>query len=37
MVSDIDVDGWYDDQGRWVKLAFEARGQQIEYVLSEMY
>lgn len=35
--SDLDVDLWYDDQGRWVKLAFEARGQQIEYVLSEMY
>ena len=37
MDSDIDVDLWYDDQGRWVKLAFEARGQQIEYVLSELY
>ncbi|MBA4228254.1 MAG: hypothetical protein C0456_16700 [Hyphomonas sp.] len=35
--SDLDVDLWYDDQGRWVKLAFEARGQQIEYVLSQMY
>lgn len=35
--SDLDVDLWYDDQGRWVKLAFEARGQQIEYVLAEMY
>lgn len=37
MDSDIDVDLWYDDQGRWVKLAFEARGQDIEYVLTEMY
>lgn len=37
MDSDIDVDLWYDDEGRWVKLAFEARGQQIEYVLSELY
>ncbi|KCZ93148.1 hypothetical protein HHI_10704 [Hyphomonas hirschiana VP5] len=37
MDSDIDVDVWYDDQGRWVKLAFEARGQEIEYVLDQMY
>jgi hypothetical protein len=37
MDSDIDVDLWYDDQGRWVKLAFEARGQQIEYALTEVY
>lgn len=35
--SDLDIDLWYDDQGRWVKLAFEARGQQIEYVLASMY
>lgn len=35
--SDLDVDLWYDDQGRWVKLAFEARGQQIEYVLDSLY
>lgn len=35
--SDIDVDLWYDDKGRWVKLAFEARGQQIEYVLDKLY
>src|SRR3990167_8146764 len=27
--SAIDVDLWYDAQGRWVKLAFVARGQQI--------
>jgi len=37
MDSDIDVDLWYDDQGRWVKLAFEARGQQIEYALTRYY
>lgn len=37
MDSNIDVDVWYDDQGRWVKLAFEARGQEIEYVLDQMY
>ncbi|MEM1087259.1 MAG: DUF6134 family protein [Pseudomonadota bacterium] len=35
--SDLVVDLWYDDQNRWVKLIFEARGQEIEYVLSEMY
>lgn len=35
--SDIDVHLWYDDDGRWVKLAFEARGQQIEYVLDRLY
>ncbi|MEM1035674.1 MAG: DUF6134 family protein [Pseudomonadota bacterium] len=35
--SDLAVDLWYDDQNRWVKLIFEARGQKIEYVLSEMY
>tara|TARA_R110002033_G_scaffold84818_3_gene135340 strand:- start:741 stop:1070 length:330 start_codon:yes stop_codon:yes gene_type:complete len=37
MNSDIDVDLWYDAQGRWVKLAFEARGQLIEYVLTKPF
>jgi hypothetical protein len=37
MDSDIDVDLWYDAQGRWVKLAFEARGQLIEYVLTKPF
>jgi hypothetical protein len=37
LVSDITVDLWYDDQNRWVKLGFEARGQQIDYVLNELY
>ena len=37
MDSDIDVELWYDDDGRWVKLAFEARGQSIEYVLDKLY
>jgi len=37
MDSAVDVDLWYDDDGRWVKLAFEARGQQIEYVLADLY
>lgn len=35
--SAVDVDLWYDETGRWVKLAFEARGQQIEYVLEGLY
>ena len=35
--SDIDVTLWYDDAGRWVKLAFTARGQQIDYVLAEPF
>ena len=35
--SDITVDLWYDDQSRWVKLAFNARGQSIEYVLDSLY
>ena len=37
MDSAIDVDLWYDAQGRWVKLAFETRGQNIEYVLTKPY
>jgi hypothetical protein len=35
--SDIDLDLWYDTQNRLVKLAFVARGQNIEYVLTEPY
>lgn len=35
--SDLTVDLWYDNQNRWVKLAFEVRGQDIEYVLNKMY
>ncbi|RAN37089.1 DUF6134 family protein [Hyphomonas pacifica] len=37
MDSDIDVTLWYDDAGRWMKLAFTARGQNIEYVLTNSY
>lgn len=37
LVSDLTVDLWYDDQNRWVKLGFEARGQQIDYVLNSLY
>ncbi|MEE2929853.1 MAG: DUF6134 family protein [Pseudomonadota bacterium] len=35
--SDLTVDLWYDEQSRWVKLAFQVRGQDIEYVLNELY
>lgn len=37
LVSDLTVDLWYDDQSRWVKLAFEARGQDIDYILTDLY
>lgn len=37
MDSDIDVTLWYDDQDRWVKLSFETRGQDIDYVLRALY
>lgn len=33
LVSELTVDLWYDESGRWVKCAFDARGQTIEYVL----
>jgi len=35
--SDLTIFLWYDDQGRWVKLDFEARGQKIEYLLEALY
>lgn len=35
--SDLTVDLWYDQQSRWVKLAFDVRGQSIEYVLNALY
>lgn len=35
--SELDVNLWYDDAGRWVKLDFVARGQTIEYVLQALY
>ncbi|MEM8636546.1 MAG: DUF6134 family protein [Pseudomonadota bacterium] len=37
LYSDITFDLWYDAEGRWVKCAFEARGQNIVYVLQELY
>ncbi len=35
--SNIDVDLWYDREGRWQKLSFVTRGQTIEYVLAAPY
>lgn len=35
--SDLDVDLWYDGEGRWVKLAFQVRDQEIEYRLRALY
>lgn len=35
VVADLTADFWYDAEGRWVKCAFDARGQSIEYVLSD--
>ncbi|MEL7128513.1 MAG: DUF6134 family protein [Pseudomonadota bacterium] len=35
--SDLDVYLWYDEEGRWLKCAFSARGQDIEYVLENLY
>lgn len=37
LVSDLTVYLWYDAEGRWVKCAFEARGQTIEYILKALY
>ena len=33
----IDLDLWYDDQARLVKLAFRTKGQLIEYELQKLY
>jgi len=37
LISDLTIFLWYDDQGRWVRLDFEARGQKIEYILEALY
>lgn len=38
LVSDLTVFLWYDDNGRWVRLDFTARGdQKIEYILEDLY
>jgi len=35
--SDVPYTIWYDEQGRWVKLEFTARGEKIEYRLASLY
>ena len=34
LISDLTADLWYDENGRWVKCQFSARGQNIEYILT---
>ena len=37
-ISFIEVSAWASSaQSRWVKLTFETKGQNIEYVLNELY
>ena len=33
--GDLDVDVWYDEEGRWVKMRFEKDGATIEYVCQQ--
>ncbi|MEQ8247104.1 MAG: DUF6134 family protein [Alphaproteobacteria bacterium] len=35
--GDLNITVWYTPQGEWVKLAFPARGADIEYVLTQGY
>jgi len=35
MSGGLDAEAWYDAQGRWVKLAFQARGATVRYELIE--
>ncbi len=35
LVGTITVDLWYDENDRWVKCAFEARGQEVTYEMVE--
>ena len=35
--SELSIFLWYDDDGRWLKLSFTARGQEIDYVLEDLY
>ena len=35
--ADVPYTIWYDEQGRWVKLEFTARGDKIEYRLASLY
>ena len=34
LTENLVVDVWYDSADQWVKLAFDARGSAIEYVLD---
>lgn len=34
MRGDLDIDLWYDENDRWVKLAFDYRGNRFDYVLQ---
>ncbi len=34
MTGDLEVDTWYSEPGQWVKLAFSARGAEVEYALT---
>jgi len=31
--GDLNVDAWYDDEGRWVKMAFQLKGSDFDYDL----
>ena len=35
--SELSIFLWYDDNGRWLKLSFTARGQEIAYILEDLY
>ena len=37
VTGDLNITVWYTPEGEWVKLAFPARGADIEYVLTEGY
>jgi hypothetical protein len=34
--SEMEATFWYDAAGRWVKCAFQTKGQDIEYVLRQL-
>ena len=35
IIGTLTADLWYDENGRWIGCAFEARGQEIRYVLRD--
>ncbi len=37
VTGDLNITVWYTPQGEWVKLAFPARGADIEYVMTQGY